>query len=294
MSRSGRSSRNRPTKGRAKLTSSPGVSFIGEALRLWVRALPRIIGVTVLGGLPIQLLLAWIFIHQGLEDDALWQMQYQGIADWVMGSLVIAALYQTIHGSLVGDAGLGWTSAISAAFRRGFHVWVGMFVTRMIVSVVVGVAMFPVLGGLWVAGRLSPRLTQVMGSPENIMTFSAAELAPLLIIVPLLIPPFLVFLRYALVEPIVAIEGIDGFEALQRSKALTTGARWSLVKGLLPLVLPLEVLSFIVASVGSQLGPWGAALLTTTNMVLLSTTGCLLVVYYRIRGGDGGAPPARE
>jgi hypothetical protein len=285
----------RPAAGGA-LAAAP---LLADAARLWVRALPVIVGVTLVGPLPLQLALSWILVRQGIWDQPLWRLQYQGIADWVVGSLLVAALYIAIADVAAGAERGGRCVGVGGAYRRALRAWLGMFLTRMMVSVVVGVAALPALLGLWLAGRLSPGLAAALRDPASLADLGPAGLAPLAIVVPFLVPAALVYLRYALVEPVVALERVDGFEALERSAGLTAGVRLPLARSLLPLVAALEVVGLAVSAAGDALGPWASALATAASGLVFCLAGCLLVVVHRARAaatgpaaGPGAGSPA--
>ena len=196
-----------------------------RSLRGYVRALPAIAVVGLAGAIPMQLVVTWLMVHQGIAGDLIWEWRYQGLADGILGCVISAALYLTIHRCLVqGPPSLvGLPRVLGWAYRRAVGVWLGMFMTRMMVSFVIALPALPLLGGLYLITRRWPEFSQVITHPGSASP-NPATLLPFLILVPLLALPLFYYLRYALIEAVVSLERTDGFEALRRSQTLTDGA----------------------------------------------------------------------
>lgn len=281
----------RDQRRRAPRRERPVWSLLRKTLSSYWSSLPAFAAVVLVVAIPSQLVLAWILQRQGVEST-FWHMQYQGAAEWVVGSLIVSSLYVTIHASIRNEAPQGLGSVVIWAYRRGVRAWPGMFMTRLMVSFVVGVASLPALLGVWGVTQLWPGLGRLLSSPERLEQSSPIEFAPLLLVIPLFALPLAIYLRYALTEAVVSIERRDGFEALQRSRTLTHGVRWQMLLCLLPLEIPIQALQFGVLGAAPELGPYLTAMITTFIMVLAALTGTLLVHIYRKQGGDGS--PRRD
>ena len=175
---------------------------------------------------------------------------------------------------------LGW------AYRRALSVWLGTFLTLMMVSFAVVIPGLPVLGGLYLIQRRWPALGEVVTDPSRVVSLSPGELAPLLLMLPLLAPPVYFFLRYALAEVVVALERTDGFEALQRSKALTLGARSKLLVAMVVLDGPVLAVGLGIEGLADSVSPWAGSFATAFSMVLAALPGTFLVHVYLAQGGD--------
>jgi hypothetical protein len=276
-------------RGRSKGPTGPTTTeLLKRSLTSYARAFPSIALVGLAGGLPMQLLVVWLLLRQGIQDDAVWVMRYQGIADWILGSLIAAALYRTIHRSIAEGppraseltGRLGW------AYRRALGVWLGMFLTRMMVSFAVMIPGLPILGGLYLLGQRWPLLFRLVSDPGAVSELDPAMLLWLLAMVPLLALPMFFYLRYQLADTIVSLERTDGFEAMQRSKQLTTGAKWKLLWGVIVLGLPIELLWLLLSGLGDAIDPWAGALGNAIGMVLAALPGTFLVQVYLSQGGD--------
>lgn len=267
----------------------PVISLLRQTISSYWRILPSVAAVVLVGAVPSQMILAWIIQRQGVTST-FWHMQYQGAFEWVIGSLIVSALYVAIHELIRGDAPRGLGGVVPWAYRRGVRAWPGMFMTRIMVSFVVGIASFPTLIGVWGVTRLWPELGRMLSSPEAMEHASPSDFFPLLLVTPLLALPVAIYLRYALTEAVVSIERRDGFDALQRSKTLTRGARWRMLLCLLPLELPIQTLHFVVFGAAPELGPYVTALATSGIMVLGVLTGTLFIHIYIAQGGEGRPP----
>jgi hypothetical protein len=241
--------------------------------------------VVVVGALPLQLTLTAVAVSRGFTDDSLLLLQAQALIDWVFGSVIISAVYATLAARLEGRQRQSIAALLRLAYRNGLRTWIGLFLTRGMVGFVVGIASLPVLLGLWIAGRISPRLMALTADPSAVATLSLSELAALLIVIPFAIPALSVFVRYLLADAVVALEHVDGFEAMQRSRALMQGAGGAALLALLPLLLPLEILGLLTARSGDVVGPWGAAVFFVGMMVLNVVVEILLFQLFRQRGG---------
>jgi hypothetical protein len=264
-------------------------TLIRRALASYVRALPVIAVVGLIGAIPMQLAVTWLLSHQGIGDDAVWELRYQGLADWLFGSLISPAVFLVIHRSIV-EASRGERTGVLVmlgwAYRRALSVWLGTFLTRMMVSFAVVIPGLPVLGGLYLIQRRWPALGEVVTDPSRVVSLSPGELAPLLLMLPLLAPPVYFFLRYALAEVVVALERTDGFEALQRSKALTLGARSKLLVAMVVLDGPVLAVGLGIEGLADSVSPWAGSFATAFSMVLAALPGTFLVHVYLAQGGD--------
>jgi len=267
--------------------------LLSRTLKTYVKVLPQITLVALAGSLPLQLFIAWL-IEQQEGDSALMMMQYQGLGDWVFGSLIVAALYNTIYDAVIGADDKGLIATLISSYKRGLRAWVGMFVTRMMVSIAVGVSAAPTLAAFWAIGKFWPDMPQVSLVEGNVPTEAWGKLAPLILATPLLALPIMLYLWYVLTEIVVAVERIDGFSALQRSRELTRGIRWKILAGLAPLVIPLQILSFWLLGISEALGPWLSGLLTALTMVIIAIVGTFLAHVYVAQGGTGRPEPKEE
>ncbi len=295
--RRSRRSQAHTTKRKVVDRAGPGrwstISLIRRALGSYWRGLPRIAAVALAGALPMQLLVAWIIEAQEITD-AFWQYQYQGLADLLLGTLIVTAVYTAIHDSIEGTSPKSCVQAIGQAYLKGLKAWTGMFITRFMVSIVVGLVALPVLAGVWVVSQAFPQVAQQLAAAENPEAIDVGALWPLVLVTPLFIPVLAIFLRYVLTEPLVALRRIDGFEALEASKALTKGVRLRVLAGMLVLTLPVDVIFLLVSTSTSLLGPWVAAVLTACTMVLAAISGTFLVHVFIEQGGPEVIPRRDE
>ena len=285
------SSKRRAGSGRSRkdhLDEATVRAMLGRTFVCYGRALPRVAAVMLVGAVPSQLVLAWLLERYGVTSP-FWEMQYQGLVDWIIGSLIVGAIYPTIFEATSGDDGRGLIGAVGWAYARGLRSWAGMFVTRTMVSFVFGIAALPVLAGVWGVGRLWPDLGQTLTDPERILEASAADIAPLLLVVPLVAIPVGVLLRYVLVEAVVSLERIDGLAAMQRSASLTKGARWRILLCLLAVGLPPQAAMYVVVGASSEVGAVASALLSSAVMVFGALRATAYVVIYEVQGGEAPA-----
>jgi hypothetical protein len=84
----------------------------------------------------------------------------------------------------------------------------------------------------------------------------------------------------------VALEGKDGFEALQRSRTLTSGAKWRILWGVILLGLPYEALAFTVPEAVASFGPMVVGAARACCLIVTAMAGAFLVEVYRAQGGE--------
>ncbi len=263
------------------------VELLRASLKTYVSALPAIATVALAGAIPLNLALTWLMERQGIAGDRLWELRYQGLADLILGSLIGPAVYLAIHRVIARGPPrtaelprvLGW------AYKRAVGVWIGMFLTRLMVSFAVMIPALPLLGGLYLINRRFPELSALATDP------AAAPIRPemvlwLLLLVPLLVPPMYYYLRFILAEVVVSLERTDGFEAMQRSRALTRGVKWKVLLGLTALEVPIFLLGLALEAIGDGINPWAGALGTAASALLLALSGTFLVQVYLSQSGD--------
>lgn len=270
-------------------------ALLRRSLATYFKALPAITVVTLAAQLPTQMLLGVIFERQGITSS-FWQEQHRSLGDLVIGSLVLPALYAVLYRAARGKRLSDLPQTLRWAYGRGLFGWVwtwlGMFMTRFLVSFIVGVAMLPALAGAWGVSRAWPAIDQLIRAPEQLASVAASDptaLAPLLLAAPLLALPVALLLRYALAEPAVALERIDGFEALKRSQDLTTGVKWRILAGLVVLGLPYEAALLALPQAIASLGQVAAGAARACCLVLGALVGAFLFEVFLARGGKPSA-----
>jgi hypothetical protein len=293
-----RAAARRRETGRRQETTSRG--FVRSSLKICVRALPAAVVVTLAAQLPTQLLLGEVFGRRGITS-AFWQEQYRSVADLAIGSLLLPALYAVFYRATLGERLAGLPRTIRWAYGGGafkwIGTWLGMFMTRFLVSFVVGVAFLPALAGAWGVSRAWPAIGRVLAAPDRIASAIAsapATFAPMLLVVPLLVLPLAIWLRYALAEPAAALERIDGFEALKRSQELTSGARRHVLGGLVALYVPFQVAWFLLPEIAATAGPLAVGAMKACCLVLAAPFMAFLVEVFLAQGGaprDERRPP---
>lgn len=275
----------RRRKGKEPQRSSPKSPTVGGLLRESFASLRSVVGVgafvIIAGALPIQLIVTAVFVERGLTGDSLLLLQVQSLIDWVFGSVIISAVYNTLSLRSERSEELSLGQTVVRAYRKGLKTWLGLFLTRGMVGFVVGIAALPVFLGLWLVGRLSPGLAALTSDPSAISGLGIGDFLPLLLVVPFAIPGVIIFLRYLLADAVVSLEGIDGFLALQRSRTLMRGRARVVFLALLPLLVPLEALGMLTAASISVVGVWIGAFLTVGMMVLNLSLEVLLFRVYR-------------
>jgi hypothetical protein len=235
--------------------------------------------VAVVGGLPVQLALAWWLGSRVDEVSAFWQRQYQYMVYLLWGPLMTPALLGTMWAVAQDKLPRPWSQAIRWAYCLGWKRWLGTFLTRLMVGFVLGLAALPLWGGLWLIGRRWPELAALVSAGDwGGLTWGG--LFPLLLLLPLALPMVVFYLRYALAEVVVTVEGIDGFEALQRSRELTRGRLWPLLLVLLPLVVPATIVDEASMAVGG-VNLWAGAVTATVAPIAIALVGMLLLLLYR-------------
>lgn len=254
--------------------------LLWRSVSTYFRSLPVIAAVVLATALPAQLALAWLFVRLGLEQDPSWQGRYQGLADLTIGCLTIPATLIAILAALEGPR-LGPLRALARAYRAALGVWVGTFVTRLMVSFIVLVAGgLPLLVGMAVVGWVWPDAPGLLDGAQALETASLGELWPLLLPLPLAAGGVVVFLWYALAEVVVALERVDGFAALERSRALTAGVRRQVLAGLLLLSGPVLAAELATYGAGARVGVWWGAALTSALLVASALPATFLVCLF--------------
>jgi hypothetical protein len=234
----------------------------------FVSSLPTLAAVVLATALPTQLLLAWIFIRLGAESNAGSQVLFQSFADLIVGSLTIPATYVALR-EAIERRSAPLLGRVGRAYRRAVGVWVGMALTRLVAQFVVSVTgLLPMLGGYLVVRHLAPGLAGVIEDPWAVIaSASPRELALLAAVLPLGAGGVVTYLWYALAEPVVALERLDGFAALQRSKALTQGLRKRILAGMVLLGGPIVVGDSLLTGVGARHGVWLGAIVGSALLV---------------------------
>ena len=279
-------------KARRPSASPKTLELIGRALKSYFSAFPLIALVGLAGAVPLQLAVTWLLHRQGIVGDTTWEWRYQGFADWLFGSLIAPALYFAVHRSILErDAatpprGGSHLASFGASYRRGVSVWLGMFLTRMMVSFAIMIPALPLLGGLYLLNQRFPALGRMMTDPSAASSITPEMLIYALLLLPLLLLPLFFYLRYSLAECVVALERTDGFEALGRSRTLTDGAKWKLLLGMVLLDTPVLLVGLLLEGLAVEVSPWAGALATAVTMVLAALPGTFLVHVYLAQGGD--------
>jgi hypothetical protein len=255
-------------------------------LRLFRSAFVPLVAVALVGWLPLQLGIAWATPSLDLANDRMTRMMVVAFSDWVFGSYIYAACYLTLYGCAEGRAPKSVLATLGWAYRRALRLWPGMWLTRFMVSFVVGVASFPLLAGFGALQRYAPESAYIISDLDSLYDVDSADLLPLLLLIPLLIPPIFIYLRYMLAEVVVALGRTDGFDALQKSRALTEGFKKRLVVAVLVIGVPVEIVTGIATLVGQALGLYGEAVFAAITMVGYSVSAALFVHFYLLRGGD--------
>jgi hypothetical protein len=268
--------------------------LLRRSLTTYAKALPAIAAVTLAAQLPTQIFLGVIFERRGITSS-FWQEQYRSLGDLVIGSLILPAIYSILYQSTQGQRLADLPRTLRWAYGRGLFGWVwtwlGMFMTRFLVSFVVGAAMLPAMAGAWGVSRAWPEIGRLVAAPEQLASAAVSAptaLAPLLLAAPLLALPLVIFLRYALAEPAVALERVDGFEALKRSQELVSGAgvKWRLLAGLVVLDLPYEAASMALPEIAAPLGQVAVGAAKACCLVLGVVLAAFLVEVFLAEGGE--------
>lgn len=97
------------------------------------------------------------------------------------------------------------------------------------------------------------------------------------------VPGFIVAMTYAVLIPVVVLEGASGFAAMRRCKELTIGHRWMILASLIYLV-PVSVLGGAMGILFRQ-SPVPRVIFTTLFALVGGTLRVVLygVIYYQLR-----------
>jgi hypothetical protein len=211
----------------------------------------------------------------------IWAAVFQGIM-----AVVVAVLFASI---LAGGAG-----AIALSGLAAFAI--GLIATALMTGAyIVGLdeasrtGSFPSFGEVW------PRVTPKIGA--LIITSLLAGLGVVLGLVMLLVPGLILLTWWAVIAPVVMLEGRSGTSALGRSRELVSGNGWTvfglIVATSLITVIGGNVIGRIVGGifggretvVGSFAGEWVSGTLLAPISALLA-----IVIYEALVGRDGPGP----
>jgi hypothetical protein len=214
--------------------------------------------------------------------------------------------------SVTGLLGAAWAMYLAHGrhlLRISFAVFAGTAVGSLLLTLLLGdfgtLVGFglSVLAAFWVQAALVTAVADVRDGRADlsfkrtfeqawprvytIMAVVVIEAVAVLIGIVLLIVPALVLLTWwAVVVPVVVLEGAGVFAAFGRSRELVSGRGWS--------VFVVVVVLFAVELAGALAGVGGGLLIGVAASTLLTPYSALVttLLYYRLRGGAEAAPAA--